>query len=169
MSQEEDVSHLPTHRLSLVEKEMIVFKQDLFELRKSQELRGSSFEYQMTAMRERIDSVMAEMKSRNNELADKFDRHLIAEEKNQISLANVLEKINNKVEDMGEEHASSRERQIYIKEQMVKLNSDISGISSTIDGNETSIEKLEKVYYTVTGAVLIVVPVIGFVMERFIS
>lgn len=169
MSQEEDVSHLPTHRLSLVEKEMIVFKQDLFELRKSQELRGSSFEYQMTAMRERIDSVMAEMKSRNNELADKFDRHLIAEEKNQISLANVLEKINNKVEDMGEEHASSRERQIYIKEQMVKLNSDISGISSTIDGNETSIEKLEKVYYTVTGAVLIVVPVIGFVLERFIS
>lgn len=159
---------------------MIVFKQDLFELRKSQELRGTSFEYQMTAMRERIDSVMAEMKSRNNEFTDKFDRHLIAEEKNHNILAASLERINHRVEDVSESASGFRERQIFNKEQIENLNADLTEHTTTIKENKESlekkldennktiglkVEKLEKAYYTATGAILIIVSILEVAME----
>ena len=168
LSQEDEVQS----RVSELEKELILFKQDLFEIKKVQEVRGNSFEFHISSMRERIDSVMTEMKLRNSELTDKLARRELMEEKNHRLLTVSLERVNHKLEDVGEATSSFRERQIFNKEQIEKINDDISEVNKIIGENKDSlymkldisersledkVEVLQKAYYTGTGIVLLLV------------
>lgn len=159
-------------RVSGLEKELVLFKQELFEIKKVQEVRWNSFEFHISSMRERIDSVMTEMKIRNAELTDKITRRELVEEKNHHLLTVSLDRVNHKLEDVSEATSSFRERQIFNKEQIEKINYDIADVIKTasenkenlsrkLDVSEKSIEEklevLQKAYYTGTGIVLFMV------------
>lgn len=167
-----------------LEKEMQLLKNELFEARKIQEIKSGSLDNQISSLKDRVDGVMMEMKLRNTELGERIERYVSAQEKTQTNLITNLERITHKVENVSSGFLSTTERQAFFKEEIEKMKDDISHIKdevSTISKDLSSkiekenekitnkVAKLEKAYYTATGAILLAVPLLELAVDFFIK
>lgn len=167
-----------------LEKEMQLLKNELFETRKTQEIKYGAFDNQISSLKDRVDNVMVEMKLRNTELGERIERYVLSQEKLQANLIANLERITHKVENVSSGVISTTERQTFFKEEIEKMKDDIAGIKTSIDGmskelskkmdeentkTTNKVAKLEKAYYTATGAILVMVPVLEMLVDYYLK
>lgn len=162
-------------------KEIAFLKLQLADVQKNQEIKVSTFGFEMINIKDRINSLILDMRQKNDEFNDKFESHLRSEEKHQVQLHSNFEKFTNKIEAINEAVLSNRERQNYFKEELSSLSAEVTNARTTLDKMKKEqqerseknmgfldgrISKLEKIYYTGIGIVLVSTTILDFFMDK---